>query len=198
MKQLSIQQRRFCISIYSIAIFLLLFALYKEEITLQVENLEVICFFILITGLTESITLCFKKMSFSTTFAITLATYILFGPFETLIVSLGGFLIRVLKIDEDTYKHIFNTPFYGTCFNCSMYTISFLGAHLVVLGLLNIYSNITSSLIVIGFSASYFMINKVIIAIYKRICTGQDLWYCLIEDFWLGLINYMIMIPFGI
>ncbi|MEG0846040.1 MAG: HD-GYP domain-containing protein [Niameybacter sp.] len=198
MKQLSVQQKRFFISIYGIAFALLIFILYKGYMTLNIKSIEVLCFFILITGITESITLYFKKLSFSTTFAITLATYILLGPMETLIISLGGFLIRVLKIDEDTYKHIFNTPFYGTCFNCSMYMISFIGAHLLAVGMGSMNSSTMGIAPLIGFSVAYFIINKFILAVFKKVYSGQDLWYCLMEDFWLGLINYMIMIPFGI
>ena len=61
----------------------------------------------------------YKNISFSTSFAITIASFILFGPLNTIIILMLGFSFRVIKSNNE-YKHIFNTPFYGTLFNyCS-------------------------------------------------------------------------------
>lgn len=200
MNKLPLKQKIFFTSIYILTLLVLIYASTAANILLRVQDYLVLIFFIAVTGLTESITLCFNKISFSTTFAVTLATYVLFGPFEALLISIGGFLIRVLKIDNDTYRHLFNTPWYGTLFNCSMYSISLLTAHYIVDYILGRFSYTASKLVisVILFSIIYAIINKMIVASMMKIYTGQSLIYCFMKDIKLALLNYIIMIPFGV
>lgn len=199
MKGLPLKQRRFFCCIYALAIIIIACSLIQENFNIYIEDYNRIIFFIAITGLTESVTLYFNKISFSTTFAVTLATYMLFGPFESIIILLSGFLIRVLKVDSNTYKHLFNTPCYGTLFNCSMFTVSLLGANYIIMYMVKQIVWIQDSIIlIIVFSASYFIINKIILSCMMKLYTGQSFRYCFIKDLKLGILNYIIMIPFGV
>ena len=56
-------------------------------------------------------------------FAIILPCIIFFGPGTTILVILLQNIFLVIK-QGDRYHHIFNTPFYKTIFNISMYCIS--------------------------------------------------------------------------
>ena len=54
-------------------------------------------FFILLTALTESLTVIYRNISFSTSFAITIASFILFGPLNAIIILVLGFAFRIFK-----------------------------------------------------------------------------------------------------
>ena len=202
MKNLSKKQKVFFIGIYLFAILLLVLGvtsdLFKININNELFNIQMICFFILITALTESVTLCFNKMSFSTTYAVTLATYILFGPLEALMIIIGGFLLRVLKINNTTYKHLFNTPLYGTCFNCSMFVIAMILGHIGAYFTTSILPGPFKLMAIIVFSTIYFIVNKLVVAGLQYMHTNQNIWFWFRNDFGLVLINYVIMIPFAI
>lgn len=198
MKSLPLAQKRFFFSVYAIALVALGYSLIQGNLVVKIEHYSSLIFFIAVIGLTESVTLYFNKISFSTTFAVTLAMYILIGPFETLLICQVGYLIRVLKIDNDTYKHVFNTPWYGTLFNCSIFCICLLVAHCVINYIAKgtvIGDNI---LFIILFSGVYFVVNKILLASMMKIYTGQSLMYCFMKDIKLALLNYIIMIPFGV
>lgn len=197
MKRLTPKQRTFFYSIYAIAISLIIYSIVDGSFKIKPQQLKEIIFFILVIGLSESVTLCFKKISVSTTFALTLGTYLTLGPLPSLVCLLGGFLIRILKIDENTYKHIFNTPIYGTAFNCSMFTISFLVSHLLYKGI-NTSLKIESQVIgIIVFSISYFLVNKGLLAMLQGIYAGGAISKYFKNEFFLSMISFLIMIPFG-
>ena len=199
MKGLPLKQKRFLWSIYGLALILWGCIFIQSNFMIRIKDFRTLVFFIVITALTESVTLYFNKVSFSTTFAVTLATYLLFGPLESLIILVGGFLMRVLRVDTDRYKHIFNTPWYGTLFNCSMFSISLLVAHylveFLVIEILNIQQGILS---IIGFTIIYFFVNKVLLSKLINVVSNASFKYCLIKDFRLSLLNFLIMIPFGV
>lgn len=203
MKELPLKQKGFFLSIYTLAIFLLIWSVKEGYITVNISDYAQIIFFILVTGLTESITLYYNSLSFSTTFGITLATYLILGPFESMIILLMGFLIRVLKVDENQYKHLFNTPVYGTVLNCSMFASGLLISNYIyttVGGTIGeIYPGIISNITpVIIFSAVYIFINNFIVAIFIYLRTEKSILYCFISNVKLTILNYIIMIPLGI
>ncbi|MGL6173931.1 MAG: HD-GYP domain-containing protein [Cellulosilyticaceae bacterium] len=199
MKGLSLKEKGFFFCMYILAIIGIIVGLCKGYYQAQITDYSIVMFFVLITGITESITFCFNGLSFSTTFAITLATYILLGPFQGMIILLGGFLIRVLKIGDNQYKHIFNTPFYGTLFNCSMLVITLVLAnfgYLVSTDLMgNGYYNVIPILV---FSMIHLVVNNFIIAILIWIKSGKNIIYCFGTNIKLTFLNYLIMVPFGI
>lgn len=197
MKQLTLKQKTFFFSIYAIAICLVIYSMMQGYFKIETQQLREILFFILVIGLSESVTLCFKKISFSTTFALTLATYLVLGPLPSLICLLGGFLIRVLKVDENTYRHVLNTPLYGTVFNCSMLIISFLISHLLYTIFATGIGNENQILEILIFSITYFLINKAILVMLQMAYSGGSIIKYFKNDFFLGMISYLIMIPFG-
>lgn len=199
MKGMQSKQKYFFLCIYFLTITLFIGSLIKGYITVEINDYSTILFFILVTGLTESITLCFSGISFSTTFAITLATYILLGSFQSGIILFFGFLIRVIKISEDEYKHIFNTPLYGTLFNCSMYTGVLIIANYLYIKVVKVDSGTIGSIVaIIIFSAGYLISNKLTIAILMHLRSSKSILYCFMTDIKLTMLNYAIMIPFGI
>lgn len=197
MKQLTLKQRTFFFSIYAIAIGLIIYSGTQGHFQMKVQQMREILFFILVIGLSESVTLCFKKISFSTTYALTLAIYLTLGPLPSLICLLGGFLIRVIKVDENTYKHALNTPFYGTAFNCSMLIISFLVSHLLYMMLAGLIGVENQLIGIVVFTMSYFLINKWILGMLQATYTGEPIIKCFKVEFFLAMISYLIMIPFG-
>lgn len=195
--RLTLKQKTFFLSIYAIAIGLIIYSSMYGHFEMKSQQVREIIFFIFAIGLSESITLCFRKMSFSTTFALTLATYLTLGVLPSLICLLGGFLIRVLKVDENTYKHVCNTPLYGTAFNCSMFTISFIISHILYRSaIINI--GIENQFIgILIFSMSYFLVNKGLLAILQGVYSKETIFKYFKNEFFLGMISYLIMIPFG-
>lgn len=140
-------------------------------------------------------------MSFSTTFAITIATYILFGAFETTVVFIIGFLARVLKLEDGSYNHLFNSPLYGTLFNCCILVLPiFVADYFYVFfqghyGVDNISTNVPQIII---FSFVYFLLNTFIISILMSFHTQKTILYCYFENIKLCGVNYITMIPFGV
>ena len=57
-----------------------------------------IAFFSLLIAMTESFTVSFKKISFSTTFAMELAAYLLFGPVVAILAVILGFTMRAAQV----------------------------------------------------------------------------------------------------
>lgn len=199
MKELSSKQKAFFFLIYTLAIVLFLWSANQKYISFDIEDYNEVIFFILITGLTESITLCFNGLSFSTTFAVTITTFLILGPFQSIIILLFGFTIRVLKINNNEYKHVGNTPFYGTLFNCSMFASGLLISNYVYIKLggttEEVYNNIGY---VCLFTSVYFASNNCIIASLISLRTAKSFLYCFINNSKLTLLNYVIMIPCGL
>jgi len=103
MKGLPLKERRFFIFIYFLTIIFFVLSVYLGFIDIKIDNYLNVIFFIILTAITESFTVTYMDISFSTTFAITLASYILFGPFEATIIFIFGFLLRIVKL-EDNYQ----------------------------------------------------------------------------------------------
>ncbi len=122
MNNISLKQKRFFILIYLVTVISFVIPIMNGKMEIEVGNFTNIIVFIILTAITESFTVSFKNMSFSTSFAVTIASFVLFGTFECIIILILGFLCRVIKVDENIYgykyKHVFNTPLYGTIFNC--------------------------------------------------------------------------------
>lgn len=159
-----------------------------------------ILFFILLTALTESITVPFYGFSFSTSFAIQLASYILFGPLSTIIIAIVGFSLRILKTNNK-HIHILNTPLYKTVFNYSIFLLSTLYGNYVFLifgGRLPI-KNINENIVpIIAFCIVFFLLNTLIISRLFAILNNRNVLYFFVSNAKLGLLNILAMAPFGV
>lgn len=200
MKGLSPKQKGFIIITYIITVVLLVHSIISGNIALESCSIGDIIFFIILTALTESFTVVFNNMSISTTFAITITTFILFGPFSSILILVIGFLLRILKINTNQYKHIFNTPVYGTAFNCCAITLP------IIIG--NYIFNIINSsgliilqqynIPVIVFGVVYFLINAILMSILMSLMTQKHIFYCLNSSVRIGIIHFVVMIPVGL
>ncbi|MEG0307221.1 MAG: HD-GYP domain-containing protein [Clostridium sp.] len=201
MKELPVKQRLFFIVMYIVTITSLILSMYIGGIKLDIGNYGAIIFFIALTFLTESFTIAVKNISFSTSFAITLACYILFGTFNCIIITVLGFLCRVIKVEEDIYMHVFNTPIYGTIFNCCALILPILAGNYfynLFGGTLNIENVYNDILPIILFGLTYLVINVLIISILMSIMLGKKVIYCFLNNISPGILNSIVMIPIGI
>jgi HD-GYP domain-containing protein (c-di-GMP phosphodiesterase class II) len=201
MRELPIRQRRFFVFIYIITLVFFAYSLHFKHIPINFSDYKAIIFFIILTALTESFTVVYLDISFSTTFAVTLASYILFGPLEATIMFVFGFLLRVLKLEDNTYNHLFNTPIYGTMFNCCALTLPIFIANFGYIisggtyGVENFSNNIFPIFI---FCVVYFLFNTFIMSIMLSFYINKSILYCYFSNIKLGILNYIAMIPFGI
>lgn len=200
MKKLPLGFRIYIFIIYLLTFISFLFFFKIEHIKFFQMRFDILLFFIILTVFTESITVTYKNISFSTSFAITVATFILFGTLNAIIILALGVAFRVLKYNNK-YKHIFNTPFYGTLFNCCGFALPILfGSYFYKLfggtpynGKLN--DNI---LPIIIFAIVFYIINTLIISIVYSIMNKKGIIYSFLSNFKLVLLNTLAMTPFGI
>lgn len=200
MKKLPTKLKIFLISIYIITITALIVFYISGYIPVKKIGLTDFIFFVLLIALTESFTVPFMKMSFSTSFVIHLASYILFGPFITILVVIIGFSLRVLKVDNG-YKHIFNTPFYGTLSNYCILILSLLvGNFLFFISngsfpIVDIESNLLQISI---FCISVFIVNNFLISVLFAIINNKNVLYAFNKNLKLVLLNIVLIAPFGV
>lgn len=201
MKELSKTLKIFFLSTYFITIFITFYFIKMNYISLDLTNIKYFLFFSILTAVTESCSVSFMNISFTTTFAVTIATYILFGPLNASLIFILGFLCRILRIDDKKYKHTFNTPFYGTLFNlCALVLPIFIGNYFFIIsgGNFNINNIMTNFIPIVIFSSTYLVINHFIISILLSLHTKKNVFFCFINNMRLALLNYIIMIPFGV
>ena len=161
---------------------------------------DILLFFLILTALTESLTVTFRNISFSTSFAITVASFILFGTFNAIVILILGFLCRVIKINNK-HKHVFNTPFYGTVFNCCGFTLPILyGSYFYKLAGGTIYNGkLDNNLLpIVIFCMVFYLVNTLIISIVYSITSKKSVIYSFISNLKLVLLNTFVMTPFGI
>lgn len=200
MRNLPMKLKAFLVTIYILACGSLYIFFIFNYIPLELPNYSNILFFTLLSALTESITVPFYGFSFSTSFAIHLASYILFGPLAAIITVILGFSFRVLKINGN-FIHILNTPLYKTLFNYSVLLISMLYANLFFklsggqFPLENIEMNFIP---IVLFCIIYFLLNTFIISKLFSILNNKSVLYFFINDARLGLLNVLAMAPFGV
>ena len=200
MKKLPLKTKMYFISIYLITLICIFYSAFNN--LLPITSIKYIdgVFFIILMVITESFTVIFRRMCFSTSFAIQLATYVLFGPYITLFIIILGFSARVLKVGNN-YRHIFNTPIYGTLINFCIYILSFLSGNYVCLlygGTISI-DTISSNMFQISlFCLTFFIVNALIISIVSALMTNKDIFYVFIGNIRLMILNILVMGPFGI
>jgi putative nucleotidyltransferase with HDIG domain len=200
MKKLPLKLKVYFISIYLITLMCIHYSAYNEFLPVASTKYTDIIFFIMLVAITESFTVSFRNMSFSTSFAIHLASYIFFGPLITIIIITAGFSIRVLKVNNG-YKHIFNTPFYGTVFNYCVLVLSLLlGNYVYVLmGGTFLVSQISKNVFqILVFSGVVTLINTFIISILYSLTSKKNILFSFLNNIKLVFLNILVMAPFGI
>jgi putative nucleotidyltransferase with HDIG domain len=200
MKKLPLNLKVYIITIYIITFISFLVWFKIEHIILFQIKFNVLLFFIFLTALTESLTVTYRNISFSTSFAITVASFILFGTFNAIVILLLGFICRVIKVNCQ-YKHIFNTAFYGTLFNCCGFTLPVLyGSYFYKLAGGTTYNGkLDNNLLpIVVFSIGFYLVNTFIISIVYSITSKKGVIYSFIINFKLVLLNTFVMTPFGI
>ncbi|GLC30524.1 HD-GYP domain-containing protein [Clostridium omnivorum] len=200
MKNLPFKLKIYLILVYIFSVLSICLFIKTNYVELNITSMGNILFFSALMAITETFTVPFKKVSYSTSFAIQLAAYMLFGPASTILIIIIGFSFRVLKVN-DKYKHIFNTPFYGTVFNyCALILPIIWGNYFYIIsrGTFNL-DKISSNIVqIMLFSVIVFSLNTLIISKLSSLATNKKIFYCIISNFKLLLINTIAMIPFGI
>lgn len=200
MKKLPMKMKMFFTVIYTLTVISLYYFINTNYIAINITNYKEIVFFSVLVILTESFTTAFRNISFTTTFAVTIAVYILFGPLTTIIITLIGFSLRVLKV-ENRYKHILNTPFYGTVFNYCVLTLPIIYGNYFyrVLGGNAAINFLTNNVLqVVIFSMVFVLINALIISIMYSLHANKKFSYAFLSNIKLMILSYFSMIPFGI
>lgn len=201
MKSLPLRLKCFIWFIYIITIIFSIF-FYKLGYSNigSIPDFKYILFFSIVSILTETLSVFYKNMSFSTNFAFTMGIFILYGP---LYAMLNKIIVQTFKIIKagDKYKHIFNTPVFGTVFNYASSIITTMissalffefGGHIGV-------ENLTDNIIqIILFLFSMFLINSIIVSILSAITSKKSFIYCFIRDIRLMSLNIFGIAPLGI
>lgn len=200
MKKLPLKIKIFLISIYIITLLSLILFVSNGFINVSLASPVNIAFFAFLMALTETLTVLFKKMSYSTSFAVQLACFLLFGPLTTIIVIIIGFSFRILKVNKQ-YKHILNTPLYGTISNYCTLILPIIFGNYIYLKLggnfgINMIGNNIIQIIV--FCIAVFVLNNIIISILLSLNSNSNVIYCFVSNFKLILLNILALMPFGI
>lgn len=173
--------------------------------SLKIDNIDYkgAIIFIILTALTESLVVIFKDVVFSTGFATTLASYILFGPAIAIIVTVIGFTFRVLRVNGK-YIHILNTPIYKTLYNyCTFILLIIYSNYFYVLSggkqifdsTINIFTYLPQLSI---FCLIYFIINTIIISALFSCLSNKNFLFVFTKEIKLVLISNLAMAPFGV
>lgn len=200
MKKLPLQLKIFLVTTLIITLISLVFFINGFYLINTSVNFTDGLFFIALIAITESFTVPFRNISCSTSFSIQLASYMLFGPLATIIIITLGFSLRILKVNKG-YKHIFNTPFYGTVFNYCVLVLSLLLGNYayIYMGGTFLASQISNNMFpILFFSTVVFLCNTFIISILSSIMSKKNILYSFISNIKLGMLNIVVMAPFGI
>ncbi|MCB2293263.1 HD-GYP domain-containing protein [Clostridium algoriphilum] len=200
MKKLPLNFKIYLFTIYLLTFMSFLVFFKTESSNYFPVRFDILIFFIFLTALTESITVTYRNISFSTSFAITVASFILFGTLNAIIILVFGFICRAFKVDSK-YKHVFNTPFYGTLFNCCGFTLPIIyGNYFYKLtGGTTYKGRLDSNLLpIIVFGIVFYIINTFIISMVYSITNKKGIIYSFLINFKLVLLNTFAMTPFGI
>jgi uncharacterized domain HDIG len=200
MKNLPAKLRNYLLIIYALTITSLFIFVYNGVIVLNDIKYQYIPLFTILIALTETLTVPFKTASFSTSFAIHLASLILFGPAFTIIVVILGFSLRILKIGSK-YQHILNTPIYGTFFNYCVLILPIVYGYFFYLsagGYYPISYKLSGSGSILIFCFVFFIINTLLMSILLSIRMNQNVIYVFISNIRLAILNIIILAPFGI
>ncbi|WP_168190107.1 HD-GYP domain-containing protein [Caloramator sp. E03] len=177
------------------------YSFYNSYKYLKVDvDLIDIAFFIILSIITESLSVGFKKIRISSGFAITVASIILFGGFWTMVIISLGMAFRIYK-KPDRYIHVFNTPVYITLFNISNMAISAYSSSIAYNSFIRYsFSNnifILEFLQIFSFIIVFLTVNSLIMAILMYSLSNNNILQEFVNTFRFGLLNIIAMAPFG-
>lgn len=201
MRKLPKNEKLFIISVYAITILLLACSINSSRLDMGSIFFDNLGVFTILIAVTESFTVAFRNISFSTSFAVTIAAYILFGPFISIVAVTCGFLCRVLKVEGRGYVHVFNTPIYGTLFNCCSLVLPILFGnyfYLIAGGTFDVNGIEYNIIPLIVFVVVYLVVNILIMSIFMSLKTNKNILYCFMGNIKIGFLNSVVMLPIGI
>jgi HD-GYP domain-containing protein (c-di-GMP phosphodiesterase class II) len=201
MRKLPLKLKIYILTIYLFTVAAMVFSYYQGTLNIEnIPNLNVLLFFGAISVLTENFSVNYKQMSFSSTFAITTAVFLLYGPIAAIIVRIIGQTFKVVRFNN-MYKHFFNTPFYGTLFNYCTLALSVLISSFFYTelgGNYGVEELQNHKVAVIVFFIIMFIVNNLIISILNSIMTKKSAFYTFVSGIRLAILNILAMAPFGV
>ncbi|MCX7884079.1 MAG: HD-GYP domain-containing protein [Caloramator sp.] len=166
---------------------------------IDIELISIV-FFIILSIITESLSVGFKKIRISSGFVITFASFILFGTFWSIVITSLGLAFRIYK-KNDRYIHVFNTPIYITLFNVSNMAISIYCSFIAYNSFIHyFFSNnifILDFLQISAFIIVFLAVNCLIMSILMYALSNNNILQEFINTFKFGLLNIIAMAPFG-
>jgi putative nucleotidyltransferase with HDIG domain len=142
----------------------------------------------------------YRNIAVSASFAIHLATVILFKPFAAILIFILGFSLRVIKVNGK-YIHILNTPIYKTLYNYCVFSIPILygGLTYTILGGTFRTNNLWNELyLIVSFCIVYFVLNTFITSVLFSFISNKNIFYFFASNAKLGLLTSIAIAPLGI
>lgn len=195
------KQKNFLLLIYTITVMFLAHSIIFGYIKVDFQYNFNVLFFSILVALAESFTVPFKKMSFSLSFSLALISYILLGSFTGIIILAFGYLLRIVRIGERQYIHVFNTPIYGTIFNCCALILPMMIGNYVYIflgGSFNEVSIYGNTIPILAFSAVYLIVNIAIISALLSVRTGKNILICFCGNIGMGILSMLLTLPISI
>jgi putative nucleotidyltransferase with HDIG domain len=164
------------------------------------DNYINILFFVVFLAFTESFVVQYKGIYVSVSFAVHLASVMVFKPIIAIIIIFLGYSLRFIRYNGK-YMHILNTPLYKTLYNYNAFIIPTLYASIIFDKLGGTFTpyNIWSQLhLIIAFSIIYFLLNTCLTSILFSMLNNKSIFYFFKANAKLGLLSSIAMVPFGI
>jgi putative nucleotidyltransferase with HDIG domain len=200
MKDLPKRLKVFLIFLYIFTIASVIVLIPNKDIVQTNQNYLSILFFILFLALAESFTVQFKSMALSTSFAVQVASFLIFKPFTAIIIIVIGFSLRIMKSNNGKYVHILNTHLYKTLYNYCVLVIPILYGGIIYINLGGVFTEqgLWSNIhLIVIFSIGYFCINTFITSVLFSLLHNKSVLYFFIMNSKVGILSSLIMTPFG-
>lgn len=200
MKELNLKLRVFLFTLYIFTATSAFFLYHNNLFVIPYLNYVEVLFFAVLLAIAESFRIVYKGMAISTSLAILIASFILFGPFGGSIIIVLGFSLRFKKV-EGKHQNIFNDPLYKTLFNYCIQIIPMLYGGVIYKkfgGNFNIDSLWDNFYIVAIFSIVYLLLNTLFISILFSLLNNKNPLYFFFSNVRLSLLNSIVMTPFGV
>jgi len=199
MKLLPVRLKGFIFTLYIVTVVVLILFLKGYLIYYINFGVKEVIFFSILFMVTETFTVSYRDISISTSFAVQLSVFLLFGPFLLILIQIIGFSVRVTK-KGDRKIHLFNTPIYKTFFNYCIFTLPIVCASYVYIRISGNLWNISeiNYLAIILFVVVYMVLDTGIISVLVSLLYNKNFLYTFLSNFKLAFLNIVSMAPFGI